>query len=166
MSVDDAIDLFALTSPRREPVDVAEPKRQDKSLLKLIGVHKRRLEWMEWQCRQALVDWRERRHVVTQIKQEWRDAKQHATDFWAGARAEFFRMEISSGKFRTAKGAYERKKLDAEKVHVRAREAANEARQAGRTYFVAKQELRAGHLRSEKLDILQKIIHEKNNPVE
>lgn len=164
--MDDAPGLFELTGLRREPVDLPEPKRQDKSLPKLIGVHKRRLERMEWECLQARDNWRELRVVVTKVKQEWRDAQQHARDFWADARAEFFRMEISSGKFRTAKAAYERKKLAAEQVHIRAREAAQNARQAGQAYFVLKQQVRAGHLRSEKLDILQKILHEKNNPPE
>ena len=164
--MDDASGLFQLTGLRREPVDVPEPKRQDKSLPKLIGVHKRRLERMEWECLQARSAWRELRESVAQVKQDWRDAQQHARDFWADARADFFRMEISSGKFRTAKGAYERKKLEAEQIHIQAREAAQRARQAGHGYFLLKQLVRAGHLRSEKLGMLQKILHEKNNPPE
>ncbi len=164
--MDEASGLFELTGLRRELVDLPEPKRQDKSLPKLIGVHKRRLERMEWECLQARTHWRELRGSVAQVKQDWRNAQQHAKDFWADARAEFFRMEISSGKFRTAKGAYERKKLEAEQIHIQAREAAQRARQSGQAYFLLKQLVRAGHLRSEKLDILQKILHEKNNPPE
>jgi hypothetical protein len=164
--MEDASGLFPLTGLRREPVDLPEPKRQDKSLLKLIGVHKRRLERMEWECLQARDNWRELRVTVTKVKQDWRDAQQHAQDFWAEARAEFFRMEISSGKFRTAKGAYERKKLEAEQIHIQAREAAQCARKSGQGYFVLKQMVRDGHVRSEKLDILQKTVHEKNNPRE
>jgi hypothetical protein len=158
--------LFDTARARREPIDIAEPKRQDKSLPKLIGVHKRRLERMEWECRDARKQWRAQRAIVTEVKQNWRDAKQAALDFWAASRAEFFRMEISSGKFRTAKAAYERKKIEAEKIHLQAREEALQARGAGHDYFLRKAEVRAGHLRSEKLDMLQKILHAKNNPVE
>jgi hypothetical protein len=164
--MDDSSGLFEMTGLRREPVDIPEPKRQDKSLPKLIGVHKRRLERLEWECFQARTNWRAARSVVARIKQDWRDAQQHAQDFWADARAEFFRMEISSGKFRTAKGAYERKKLEAEQIHIQARSAAQRARQAGHAYFLLKQLVRAGHVRSEKLTILQKTLHDKNNPAE
>ncbi len=164
--MDESCGLFELTGLRRELVDIPEPKRQDKSLPKLIGVHKLRLELMERECLQARTAWRELRTNVARVKQDWRNAQQHARDFWADARADFFRMEISSGKFRTAKGAYERKKLEAERIHIQAREAAQRARRAGQAYFMHKQLVRAGHLRSEKLDILQKILHEKNNPPE
>lgn len=162
----DALTPFGGARARREAVEVAEPKRQDKSLLKLINVHKRRLERMERECLAARSEWRGQRINVGEIKQQWRDAKQEAIDFWMQARAEFFRMEITSGKFRTAKAVYERKKLDAEKIHLQAREAALAARESGRHYFECKQLLRAAHMRSEKLTILQKITHDKNNPFE
>ena len=162
----DALAPFGGGRLRPEAVEVVEPKRQDKRLSKLINVHKRRLERMERECIEARSAWRAQRVTVGEIKQQWRDAKQEAIDFWAQARAEFFRMEISSGKFRTAKAVYERKKLDAEKIHLQAREAALAAREAGRNYFECKQLLRVGHLRSEKLTILQKITFEKNNPIE
>lgn len=162
----DALGLLDGGRPRREAVEVAEPKRQDKRLPKLINVHKRRLERMERECIAARSLWRAERDTVGEIKQQWRDAKQEAIEFWAESRAEFFRMEITSGKFRTAKAVYERKKLDAEKIHLQACEAALSARDAGRAYFESKQLLRAGHLRAEKLTILQKITHDKNNPIE
>lgn len=162
----DALGLMDGPRRQREPIEVAEPRRQDKDLPKLIKVHKRRLERMERDCRDARNAWRAQRDTLRQIKQEWRDAKQEAIDFWANARAEFFKMEITSGKFRTAKAVYERKKLDAEKIHVKAFEAATEARTAGVHYFDTKRLVREGHLRTEKLMILQKITFEKNNPFE
>jgi hypothetical protein len=162
----DALALFGGAGPRREAVEVAEPKRQDKRLPKLINVHKRRLERMERECIAARNQWRSQRITIGEIKRQWRDAKQEAIDFWMQSRAEFFRMEITSGKFRTAKAVYERKKLDAEKIHLQAREAAIAARNAGHHYFDCKQLLRAAHLRGEKLTILQKITHDKANPFE
>ncbi len=162
----DALALFGGVGTRREAVEVAEPKRQDKRLPKLINVHKRRLERMERECIAARNQWRNQRMTVGEIKQRWRDAKQEAIDFWMQSRAEFFRMEITSGKFRTAKAVYERKKLDAEKIHLQAREAAIVARDAGHNYFESKRLLREGHLRGEKLTILQKITHDKTNPFE
>ena len=151
---------------QREPIEVAEPKRQDKDLPKLIKVHKRRLERLERDCREARTAWREVRNTVREIKQQWHEAKQEAIAFWANARAEFFRMEITSGKFRTAKAVYERKKLEAEKIHLQACEAASAARGAGTQYFDYKRLVREGHLRTEKLAILQKITFDKNNPFE
>ena len=151
---------------QREPIEVAEPKRQDKDLPKLIAVHKRRLERLERDCREARTAWRAERETVRAIKQQWRDAKLEAAAFWTNARAEFFRMEITSGKFRTAKAVYERKKLEAEKIHLQAREAAIAAREAGTHYFDCKRLVREGHLRTEKLAILQKITFDKNNPFE
>ena len=162
----DALALLDGPRSRREAVEVAEPKRQDTRLPKLIGVHKRRVELMERSCIAARAAWRTERQMIREIKQQWRDAKQEANEFWAESRAEFFRMEITSGKFRTAKAVYERKKLDAEKIHLEAREVALSARSAGENYFDCKRQLRAGHLRGEKLTILQKITHEKNNPME
>ena len=162
----DALALLDGPRTRREAVEVAEPKRQDTSLPRLISVHKRRVDVMERECIAARSAWRAERATVGHIKQQWRDAKQDAIDFWATSRAEFFRMEITSGKFRTAKAAYERKKLDAEKIHLEAHEAALRARDAGGYYFDCKRRLQAGHLRSEKLTILQKISHDKNNPFE
>ena len=162
----DALSLFGGARTRREAIEVAEPKRQDKRLPKLINVHKRRLERMEREWRAARAVWRDRRRRIGEIKRQWRAAKQDAIDFWAQSRAEFFRMEITSGKFRTAKAVYERKKLDAEKIHLEAREAAMVARDAGRNYFECKRLLRAGHVRGEKLTMLQKITHDKANPVE
>ena len=162
----DALALFDGPRKAREPVEVAEPRRQDKDLPKLIKVHKRRLERMERECRDARVAWCAQRDTLREIKQQWRDAKEEAVTFWAGARADFFKMEITSGKFRTAKAAYERKKLDAEKIHLQAFEAATQARAAGTDYFDHKRRVKEGHLRTEKLTILQKITFDKNNPFE
>ena len=164
--MDGSAGRFDLATVKREPVDIPEPRRQDKSLPKLISVHKRRLERMEWETRQARANWRALRETVRTVKDQWRAAKQHALDFWTAARTEFFQMVISSGKVRIAKAVYERKKIEAEQIHLKSREAAQAARQAGHEYFVAKATLRAQHLHCEKFDILQKILHAKNNPVE
>ena len=162
----DALSQLDGTRRQREPIEVTEPKRQDKDLPKLITVHKRRLERLERDCREARSVWRAQRTIVREVKQHWREAKQEASAFWANARAEFFRMELTSGKFRTAKAVYERKKLDAEKIHLQAREEAMAAREAGTHYFDCKRLVREGHLRTEKLAILQQITFDKNNPFE
>jgi hypothetical protein len=162
--IDDGAAAFGFGAVRREPIDVAESRRQDTSLPRLIHVHKRRTERKERECIEARDGWRTQRAAARAAKLEWRAARTAAQDFWADARAAFFRMVISSGKFRSAKSTYERKKREAEQMRLRACETAHDARRSGKAYFFAKAEVRAAHVRSEKFDILHQALQASNKP--
>lgn len=159
----ETVDPVDLMPPRGDAVEFSEPRRPDRNLPKLLFVHRRRLEISERKAILARARWRELRTAIEETRQEWQTAKQHAQDFWITSRADFFRMTITSGMFRAAKGTYERKKAEAESIHLLAREAAQAARTAGREFFAARTALHAQQLRCEKFALLQKLLTANQN---
>lgn len=140
---------------KREPIEVPEPKRPDKSIDMLISVRKNRVSRFERERAQAREEWREARVRLRQAKQQWRDALAAAHEGWKQAREEFFRMSTTSGQFRKARAVYERMKQAAGQMQLEAREVAQHCRELGAKFFDATQQLAQMRRQQEKLSILR-----------
>lgn len=147
--------LIGRPRSQREVIDIHEPRKQDKSLDKLIVVRKQRIERLERERIEARAAWRETRQALREIKQRWRDAVDAAQDFWQEARAGFFKMTITSGQFRRAKAMYERMKADAAQLHLECREAVAPCKAARSEFFAARRRALDAYREHEKLGLLR-----------
>lgn len=148
-------DSMGCKRSKREPVDVVEKKKEDKSLDKLIGVRHQRLDRLEFERIEARQQWRQQRTLLRQEKQGWSDAVAAAQDYWQQARAGFFKMATSSGQFRQSKAVYERLKQATALLRQQARRTVTVCRAAGRAFFDANQQLSEARRQLEKLSILR-----------
>ncbi|AIY39670.1 hypothetical protein LT85_0510 [Collimonas arenae] len=140
---------------KRELIDVAERKKEDKSLDKLIAVRRQRLDRMEFERLEARQQWRQQRARLRQEKQGWSDAVAQAQAYWQQARAGFFKMTTSSGQFRQSKAVYERLQQAAALLLQQAWQTVAACRVAGRAFFDANQQLSEARRQLEKLSILR-----------
>lgn len=140
---------------RREVIEVAETKAQDKSLDKLMHVRKQRLERLERERREARESWRTARAVMREQKFGWRNARAAAKNFWIDARAEFLSMTTTSGEFRKAKAIYQRMQAHAAQLHTDALEAVKRSKMAREAFFDARFLAVEANLQQEKLKILR-----------
>jgi hypothetical protein len=134
-------------------VDVAEPKARERTLERLIGVRKQRLERLERESRDARHAWRDARLALGHGKRRWRQARLDAEQHWQQARRQFFAMEIGSGQFRAAKGAFARLKRQAAQLLLEWREQLAACQSAGAAFFAALERLRQGRRQQEKLQL-------------
>ena len=138
---------------RREAVDIREPKARDRTLERLLGVRKQRLERLERESLEARQSWRATRAQLHRQKLAWRQALEDAQDFWQRARAQFFAMETSSGQFRAAKGGFNRMKTEAAQLRLEWRETLAAGRRDGTAFFAARQRLSDARHQQEKLKL-------------
>ncbi|MFC5474014.1 hypothetical protein [Paraherbaspirillum soli] len=164
MSARQSCDSMGRKRSKREPIDVAEKKKEDKSLDKLIGVRRQRLDRLEFERIEARQQWRQQRTRLRQEKQGWSDAVAQAQDYWQQARAGFFKMATSSGQFRQSKAVYERLKQSAALLRQQARQTVAVCRSAGRTFFDANRHLSEARRQLEKLSILRDEIRLQRPP--
>lgn len=150
--------MMARGAARREPVELAEPRVPDRTLERLLGVRKNRLERLEREQRDAREQWRQRRGALRQAKLLWRGARLAADQHWQNARRQFFAMETDSRQFRADQGGYERMKRDTGQRLLAWRESAVAGRAAGAVFFAAHRQLREARRQQEKLDILREHI--------
>jgi hypothetical protein len=143
------------TAVRREPVEVAEPRAPDRTLERLIGVRKHRLERLERERRDARDHWRQTRAALRLTKLLWRGARQAASDHWDHARQQFFAMETDSRQFRAAQGGFERMKRETGQRLLAWRDNVAGSRAAGSAFFAAHDRLRQARRQQEKLDMLR-----------
>jgi hypothetical protein len=149
---------------RREAVDVAEPRVPDRTIERLLGVRKHRLERFERERRDAREHWRGQRAALRLDKLAWRAARAAAAAHWQQARARFFAMDIDSRQFRAAQGGYERMKRDTAQRLLAWRDQAGACRVAGAAFFAAQHQLKQARRQQEKLDILREHIKEMERP--
>lgn len=147
--------FFGRPPAAREPIEVFEPKRPDKSIDTLLNVRKNRVSRFERERSQAREEWRKARARLNEAKREWRDAVAAAQRKWQQAREEFFRMSTNSGQFRHAKAIYERMKANAAQLRLEAKEVAQHCREAGGQFFEATQRLAQMRRQQEKLSLLR-----------
>ncbi|MGZ5801332.1 MAG: hypothetical protein ACXWJZ_11945 [Burkholderiaceae bacterium] len=150
-----ALSAFGGTPSKREVIDVPEPGKQDKSLDKLIVVRKQRIERLERERVEARVAWRAERQALRTLKERWRKAVEAAQNGWQAARAEFFRMAMTSGQFRCAKAVYERMKEDAAQLHMECRAAVAPCKTKKTEFFEARRRVMDAHRQHEKLTMLR-----------
>lgn len=143
---------------RREPVEVLEPRIPDRTLDRLAGVRKQRLERLERERRDSRSTWRQQRAALRLAKLLWRNARQATNEHWQQARQQFFAMETDSRQFRAAQGGYERMKRDTGQRLLVWRENAMASRTAGAEFFAAHRRLQNARKQHEKLDLLREHI--------
>ena len=146
---------FGGPRPKREVIDVLEPKKPDKRLDKLITVRKSRLDRFEREKTQAREAWRESRKKLRKMKQDWRGAVVEADDFWREARAQFLRMTMTSGEIRVAKSVYEKMKSSAAQMRLNCREEVTVCKKACHAFFEALRQVKRANCEQEKLSILR-----------
>lgn len=147
--------MFGRSKPKREPIEVVEPKPEDKSLDKLLGVRKQRLDRLERERKESREEWRAQRVVLRQAKLQWREAVQNTKDFWAQARKEFLTMVTTSGQYQRSKVVYERMKQAAADERVRCLESLEKCKTKRTTFFEARERALTANRQQEKLTIMR-----------
>ena len=69
---------FGAGKRKREPVEVREPSRRDRTLERVLAVRKQRMERLERERTAAREAWRARRTTLRAVRQQWRGAVQAA----------------------------------------------------------------------------------------
>jgi hypothetical protein len=151
---------------QREVADIPEPKREDRSLDKLLAVRKQRLDRLERERREAREAWRELRRELREQKEGWRAAVQAYKDFWDQSRKDFFSMSLTSGQFRKAKAIYERMKKEAAQMHADCIEIVQRCKEGADAFFEARRCVVRANKQQEKLGILRDEIRRANRPPE
>jgi len=146
---------FGRPKSKREPVEVIEPKPMDKSLDKLLGVRKSRLDRMERERKDSQERWRGARRRFREAKDGWRASVQATKDFWAQARKEFMSMQTTSGQYQRAKGAYERMKEESASLRVTCLEMLEKCRTTRSAFFEARERVLTANRQQEKLTIMR-----------
>lgn len=146
---------FGAPKSRREPVEVAEPKPEDKSLDKLLGVRKQRLDRMERERRDARLDWQAARARLRDAKLAWRAAIEASKAFWVQARRDFMSMTTTSGHYQKSKAQYERMKRAAAEERVKCLETLDQCRTRRTVFFAARARVLAANRQQEKLTIIR-----------
>jgi hypothetical protein len=146
---------FGAARSKREAIDVPEPKAPDRTLDRLLGVRKHRLERLERESLAARDAWRGHRIRLGDTKRSWREACLHAQEFWRQARARYFAMESSSGEFGAAKSGFNRLKREAAQVLLSWRETRAACETAQREFFAARERLAQARRQQEKLGMFR-----------
>ncbi|MTV42014.1 hypothetical protein [Duganella radicis] len=157
---------FGQPKARREPVEVAEPKPQDKSLDQLLGVRKQRLDRIERERQEARQSWRAGRAALRAASARWRAAEADTRAYWAQARRDFLSMQTTSGQYQKAKRIYERMKQAAADERVRCLEAVEQCRSRRTLFFAARARVLAAHRQQEKLTIIRDELRRLSQPEE
>lgn len=150
-----AVAGFGKPKARREPVEVAEPKPQDKSLDQLLGVRKQRLDRMERERKEARQAWKAARATLRTAKLAWRAAMDNTKEYWAQARKDFLTMHTTSGQYQKGKATYERMKQAAAAERVLCLETLDKCRTRRAAFFAARQRVLTANRQQEKLTIIR-----------
>ncbi|KQV58039.1 hypothetical protein [Duganella sp. Root336D2] len=140
---------------KREVVDVAEPRRPDRSLDQLLHVRKQRLARLERERSSARESWRSSRQALHDYKLRKREAVHQAAQFWQESRARFLQMTITTGEFHVAKARHARMNEEAASLNLRCHEAVRQSRLAGARFFEARAEARRAQKQQEKLGVMR-----------
>lgn len=140
---------------RREVVDVAERKVEDRRLDQLLHVRKQRLGRLERERNEAREAWRARRQAFRQAGQRWRDTLAEAKSQWQRSREEFLRMTLTNGQFSQAKAVYKRLQNEAAQLYLACQEQLRGCRQARTAFFLARQNVLQANRQQEKLGIMR-----------
>lgn len=140
---------------KREVIDVAERKVEDRRLEQLLHVRKQRLGRLERECNEARNAWREQRQALRQAKQSWRNMLEQAKDEWLRSRKKFLQMTLTNGQFSKAKAVYKRMQNEAAQSYLACQEKLHMCRQAGATYFQARLKVLEANRQQEKLSIMR-----------
>lgn len=157
---------FGQPKSKREPIEVAERKPEDKRLDKLLGVRKQRLNRLERERKESREAWREARAELREAKLQWREAVQAAKDYWVKARRDFLTMLTTSGQYQRAKAVYERMKQEAADERIRCLELLEECKGKRNLFFSARERMITANRQQEKLTIMRDELRRLNQQEE
>lgn len=157
---------FGLPRSKREPVEVAERKPEDKRLDKLLGVRKQRLDRLERERKEAREAWKTARAELREAKLRWREAVQGTKDFWAAARKDFLAMHTTSGQYQQAKAVYERMKQAAADERLHCLESLKKCKDRRNAFFAARQCVLTANRQQEKLSFMRDELRRLNQQEE
>jgi hypothetical protein len=146
---------FGAPRPKREPVEVKEPKPQDKTLDKLLGVRKQRLDRLERERKDARDAWKAARAAFREKKLQWRAAMEDMKMYWAKARKEFLAMHTTSGQYQKSKAVYERMKQEATDKRVLCLESLTKCKARRNAFFDARARVLTANRQQEKLTVMR-----------
>jgi hypothetical protein len=140
---------------KREVIDVAERKVEDRRLDQLLHVRKQRLGRLERERNEARNAWREQRQALRQSKQCWRNMLEQAKEQWQYSRRQFLQMTLTNGEFSKAKAVYKRMQQEAAQLYLACQEKLHRCRQAGAAFFEARRNVLEANRQQEKLVIMR-----------
>lgn len=140
---------------RREVIDVAERKVEDRRLDQLLHVRKQRLGRLERERNEAREAWRAQRLAFRQAKQRWRAMLAEATSQWQRSREQFLQMTLTNGQFSKAKAVYKRLQNEAAQLYLACQEQLRSCREAGTAFFLARMNVLQANRQQEKLGIMR-----------
>lgn len=143
---------------RREVPDLAEPRKPDTSLTKLLEVRKQRLDRLERERRDALAGWRNARAELRGQCQLWRAARHEAVEFWQQARRDFLSMATTSGEYRRQKAKYLRMQEHVAQRLLECRQCLQLCYEHRTAFFNARRRVTEATVQCEKLSILREQI--------
>lgn len=146
---------FGQAKPKREPIEVLEPKPPDKSLDKLLSVRKQRLGRLERERKDAQERWRSARARLREEKLAWRASTQSTKEFWGQARKEFMSMNTTSGQYQRAKATYERMKEHCATLRMSCLETLERCRAMRNKFFEARERVLQANRQQEKLTVMR-----------
>jgi multidrug resistance efflux pump len=138
---------------RREPVEVAEPPRPDRTLGTLISIRSQRVQRAEADCVRARRTCEEAKAAVHAAIAEVREAREQATRFWRDTMTAFKQMCISSAELLRAKADYRRRRDHTDELRAAARQAVHRLRGARHDKLSTQQDLRLAQRACEKLSL-------------
>jgi hypothetical protein len=153
---------FGKPKSKREPVDVAEPKPQDKTLDKLLGVRKQRLDRLERERKDSRDAWKAARAEFREKKLQWRAAIEDAKKYWVQARKDFLSMTTTSGQYQKSKAVYERMKQAATDQRVMCLESLEKCKSWRSEFFAARERVLTANRQQEKLTIMRDELRRAN----
>jgi hypothetical protein len=157
---------FGKPKSKREPVDVLEPKPQDKTLDKLLGVRKQRLDRLERERKDSRDAWKAARAGFHEKKVQWRAAVEDAKAYWVQSRKEFLAMNTTSGQYQKSKAVYERMKQAATDQRVLCLEFLGKCKRKGSDFFAARERVLTANRQQEKLTIMRDELRRRNQQEE
>ena len=157
---------FGAPKAKREPIEVVEPKPPDRTLDKLLGVRKQRLDRLERERKDARDAWKAARAVFREKKLQWRAAVEDAAYYWRQARKEFLAMNTTSGQYQKSKAVYERMKNAATDQRVWCLEALKRCKLKRGEFFAARERVLSANRQQEKLTVMRDELRRRNQQEE
>ena len=152
--------MTALRASRREPVEVAEPRRPDNTMARVASIRTSRLQRLEADLVAARQAWRREREAVRQAIAQARQAQQDAIAFWHEAMQAFTDLCITSADLQRAKAVHHRLRLQAQDCRVQVRRQHQQCIQAREQRHRLEAEVLAQRKQVEKLALWRELSQE------
>lgn len=141
----------AMRRARREPVQVPEVQKPDRSLAEMKSIRSHRLNRAETRLAEARRHAADLRQTMRSARDEAVSARQRAADFWSETQKAFHMMIITSGEITRRRRQYQKLVEAAQGLRMKAGALVDDCRQARRACRQAQAEVAARRKDAEKL---------------